>query len=202
MKATETNLRSILEGNKQFLVPLFQRTYSWDKKEWDTLWSDLEELHEEAHQRNHFIGSAVTIPQDSAASGVAKFLLIDGQQRLTTILIILALLRDRAKELPDNSLGDEINDSFLANRYKKGGDHWKLLPTQTDREAYTQIMHGEPITQQTQIGKAAAYFSKRLSGKKAPDLEALQHIVTSKLILVDIDLVACHAGFALSLIHI
>jgi len=188
VKASEANLRSILEGNKQFLVPLFQRTYSWGKKEWDTLWGDLEELNEEAHQRNHFIGSAVTIPQNSAASGVAKFLLIDGQQRLTTILIILALLRDRAKELPDNSLGDEINDSFLANRYKKGSDHWKLLPTQTDREAYTQIMDGEPITQQTQIGKAAAYFSKRLSEKNAPDLEALQTIVPSKLTLVDIKL--------------
>ena len=188
MKASETNLRSILEGNKQFLVPLFQRTYSWDKKEWDTLWNDLEELREETHQRNHFIGSAVTIPQDSAASGVAKSLLIDGQQRITTILIILALLRDRAKELPESNLGDEFNDSFLANRYKKGRDHWKLLPTQTDREPYTQIMQGEPITQQTQIGKAAAYFSKRLAGKKTAELEALQNIVTSKLILVDVKL--------------
>ena len=188
MKASETNLRSILEGNKQFLVPLFQRAYSWDKKGWDTLRGDLEELDEEAHHRNHFIGSAVTIPQDSTASGVAKFLLIDGQQRLTTILIVLALLRDRAKELPENTLGDEINDSFLANRYKKGNDYWKLLPTQTDREAYTQIMRGETVSQQSQIGKAAAYFSKRLLGKKASDLEVLQNAITSKLMLVDIKL--------------
>lgn len=188
MKASETNLRSILEGNKQFLVPLFQRAYSWDKKEWDTLWGDLEELDEEAHHRNHFIGSAVTIPQDSTASGVAKFLLIDGQQRLTTILIVLALLRDRAKELPENTLGDEINDSFLANRYKKGNDYWKLLLTQTDREAYTQIMRGETVSQQSQIGKAAAYFSKRLLGEKASDLEVLQNAITSKLMLVDIKL--------------
>ena len=141
MKASETNLRSILEGNKQFIVPLFQRTYSWDTKEWETLWNDLQDLYEEEHPRNHFIGSTVTIPVDSPASGVAKFLLIDGQQRLTTILIVLALLRDQAKSNPESTLAEEITDSFLANRYKKGSDYWKLLPTQADREPFAAIMY-------------------------------------------------------------
>ncbi len=188
MKASETNLRSILEGNKQFIVPLFQRTYSWDTKEWETLWNDLQDLYEEEHPRNHFIGSTVTIPVDSPASGVAKFLLIDGQQRLTTILIVLALLRDQAKSNPESTLAEEITDSFLANRYKKGSDYWKLLPTQADREPFAAIMYEQTTVQQTQIGKAAAFFSKRLTAKNAPDLEVLQVLITSNLMLVDIKL--------------
>lgn len=186
MKASETNLQSILEGTKQFLVPLFQRTYSWDTKEWDTLWDDLEDLYEEQKPRDHFIGSTVTIPFDSAPSGVTKFLLIDGQQRLTTVLILLALLRNQAKGRPEGTLAEEINDLFLTNRYKKGDDHWKLLPTQADRSVFEQLMQGQAISQQTQIGKAAAYFTKRLTTKFAPDLDVLKGLIVSKLVLVDI----------------
>ena len=188
MKASETNLRSILEGNKQFIVPLFQRTYSWDTKEWEMLWDDLQDLYEEEKPRNHFIGSTVTIPVDSPASGVAKFLLIDGQQRLTTILILLALVRDQATTLPESSLAEEIADSFLTNRHRKGGDFWKLLPTQADRESFSAVMKNQPILQQTQIGKAATFFAKHLSAKDAPKPEVLQNLITSNLMLVDIKL--------------
>jgi len=61
------------------------KQYSWDSKEWNTLWEDLMELHEEESKRNHFIGSIVTMPTQSIPEGVAKYLLIDGQQRFTTL---------------------------------------------------------------------------------------------------------------------
>ncbi len=186
MKASETKLQSILEGTKQFMVPLFQRTYSWDTKEWETLWGDLEDLREEQKPRDHFIGSTVTIPYDSAPSGVTKFLLIDGQQRLTTVLIILALLRNHAKTFSGSRLAEEINDLYLTNRYKSGNDFWKLLPTQADRGAFEQLMHGEDISQETQIGKAVAFFSKRLKDQTPNDLELLKGLIVSKLVMVDI----------------
>src|SRR5437879_6300720 len=55
MKANETKLQSVIEGAKQYVVPLFQRKYSWDTKEWNTLWDDLVELYEETKPRSHFI---------------------------------------------------------------------------------------------------------------------------------------------------
>ena len=97
MKASETNLQPVIEGTKLYVVPLFQRAYSWDTKQWETLWEDLTALTEEEQPRHHFIGSIVTMPTDSVPQGVSKFLLIDGQQRLTTIFILLALLREEAK---------------------------------------------------------------------------------------------------------
>jgi uncharacterized protein with ParB-like and HNH nuclease domain len=97
MKASEAKLQRVIEGTNQYVVPLFQRKYSWDSNEWNTLWEDLMELYEEDSRRNHSIGSIVTMPTQSVPEGVAKYLLIDGQQRFTTIFVLLAGLRDKAK---------------------------------------------------------------------------------------------------------
>lgn len=98
MQASETKFQPIIEGTKQYVVPLFQRSYSWDKKQWNVLWEDIAELYEQSNPRSHFMGSIVTIPTVSLPQGVAKYLLIDGQQRLTTIFILLSLLRDKARQ--------------------------------------------------------------------------------------------------------
>ena len=92
MQAKETKLQDIIEGTKQYVLPLFQRSYSWDKKEWDILWEDLHELAEMENPRTHFIGSIVNMPTTSVPEGVSKYMLIDGQQRITTVFIILPYL--------------------------------------------------------------------------------------------------------------
>ncbi len=107
MQAKETKLQDIIEGTKQYVIPLFQRTYSWTNKEWDILWKDLVELCESENPRTHFIGSIVNMPTVSVPEGVAKFLLIDGQQRLTTIFIILTLLRNKAREAQNQEFAEE-----------------------------------------------------------------------------------------------
>jgi len=97
MKASETKLRRVIEGTNQYVVPLFQRKYSWESKEWNTLWEDLMELYEEDKPRSHFIGSIVTMPTQAVPEGAAKFLLIDGQQRFTTIFILLLPMQARSR---------------------------------------------------------------------------------------------------------
>ncbi len=186
MKASETNLQPIIEGAKQYVIPLFQRAYSWDTKEWDMLWDDLVELCEEGESRGHFIGSIVTMPTDAVPQGVSKFLLIDGQQRLTTIFILLTLLRDEAKTVDGSTLAQEIEETLLTNRFKQGNDVWKLLPTQADRAAFLQLLQTGNTSQQTRISKAAAFFRKRLRSPQAPNLETLKEIIVSKLVLVSI----------------
>src|SRR6185295_15773480 len=107
MQAKETKLQDIIEGTKQYVIPLFQRTYSWTTKEWEIIWKDLIELCEGETPRTHFIGSIVNMPTVSVPEGVANFLLIDGQQRLTTIFILLTLLRDKAKENDNQDFAEE-----------------------------------------------------------------------------------------------
>ena len=139
MKASETKLAKIIEGTSQYIVPHYQRPYTWSPKEWKTLWADLVDLAEldaespigtaSSGSRQHFMGSLVTAAGHSIPEGVSKWVLIDGQQRLTTLLLLLAAVRDHARMNSRKRLGDEIHDLFLTNRYKDGSDLYKLLPT-------------------------------------------------------------------------
>lgn len=185
MQAKETKLQDIIEGTKQYVIPLFQRTYSWTAKEWEVLWKDLVELCEMDNPRTHFIGSVVNMPTVSVPEGVAKYLLIDGQQRLTTIFILLALLRNKAREKQNARFADEVNNTLLVNQYKDGNDYYKLMPTQVDRPTFENLINGKPNDEENQITRAYVFFEKKL---KQVELEAekLKKIITSYFSVVSI----------------
>lgn len=185
MNASETKLQPIIEGTKQYVVPLFQRTYSWDRTEWEVLWNDLVELCQVVNPRTHFLGSMVTMQTNSVPEGVTKYLLIDGQQRLTTIFILLALLRDQAKQSGQEELWREIEDTLLVNRYKKDDDYYKFQPTQTDRATFRQLIRGEELTAQNQITKACQFFKRKLQ-QSVFDGQALKKAISSNLSVVSI----------------
>jgi hypothetical protein len=135
------------------------------------------------------MGSIVTVPTRSVPEGVSKFLLIDGQQRLTTLQILLAAIRDTTRELPGSKVSDKLDASYLVNRYEDGLDHFKLLPTQTngDRDAFLTVLKAGPLEDSTSlIAKAYRWFSKRLKSRGAPDPSRLADVVTRRLSLVSI----------------
>ena len=186
MQAGETKLQPMLEGTKQYLVPLFQRAYSWDVKEWKILWDDLAELCEVDDPRPHFMGSIVTMPTVSVPEGVNKYLLIDGQQRLTTIFILLALLRDLANGDNQPQLAEEINNTLLVNPYKTGHDRFKLQPTQVDRDAFRSIIGSKAQPEKvTQVYAAYKYFERQMKRKRL-DIERLKIIISKTLSAVSI----------------
>lgn len=196
MKASETKFQPIIEGTLQYVVPLYQRKYSWGENEWRQLWSDLTDLTElidaddKKDVRDHFIGSIVTMPIMSVPEGVAKYLLIDGQQRLTTIFIILILTRDliRKDNDPDNDeLAREIEETKLINRFKKGNDYFKLLPTQKDRAAFTDLINGNPTDANSNILKCYHFFETRIRQSRS-DLSKLSTVITNRLSVVSITL--------------
>jgi uncharacterized protein with ParB-like and HNH nuclease domain len=185
MHAGETKIQAIIDSARQYVIPLFQRPYSWESPQWTTLWQDLAELCEEEHPRNHFIGSIVTMPSKSVPEGVTKYILIDGQQRLTTLLILLAVVRDKARKQPGN-LADKIDDLLLKNRHQEGTEIYKLLPTQVDRPAFCAIMDGEAAPKATPLTTAYEFYARRL--RLSPDigLEKLYNIIRNHLVLVSI----------------
>jgi len=191
MQANETKLRQLIEGTKQYLVPLFQRTYSWDKKEWSILWDDIRELSQLSTPKPHFFGSIVTAPVTSVPQGVSKYLLIDGQQRLTTIFVLLTLVRDKVRAI-QNSFAEEINETLLVNKFQSDLDFYKLLPTQVDRTAYKNLIHQENknFKAENPITKAYEYFEKRLKQEKIDSelekLKKLKIILTESFSIVSI----------------
>ena len=185
MQAKETKLQDIIEGTKQYVIPLFQRTYSWTSKEWDVLWKDLIELCESENPRTHFIGSIVSMPTVSVPEGVAKFLLIDGQQRLTTIFILLALLRNKARETQRQDFAEEINNTLLVNPYKKDNDFYKLMPTQIDRLTYNNFINGKANDKENQLTRAYSFFEKKLR-QVTFEHDKLKKVITSYFSVVSI----------------
>lgn len=185
MQASETKLQKIIEGTQQYVVPLFQRTYSWEKKQWQALWNDIIELYEADNPRTHFMGSIVTIPTTSLPEGISKYLLIDGQQRLTTIFILLSALRDAAKH-SEERLAAEINDKFLVNSYEEGLDYYKLQPTQIDRTAFHQIINSENQVKESGILECYRFFQKIIQREAKLELQRIKKLICSNFSLVSV----------------
>ena len=141
MEATPAPIINYFNGFKQSVVPLFQRPYTWRQREWRTLWDDIVAFYGRETVdpgSTHFMGAIVTMPARSVPVGVIKFLLIDGQQRLTTIAILLCAIRDELKA--NDQLKRRIQNFYLTNDGFDGLDFWKLLPTQSDRPAFWSLV--------------------------------------------------------------
>jgi uncharacterized protein with ParB-like and HNH nuclease domain len=187
MQASETKLQQIIEGTKQYVVPLFQRPYSWKKSEWQMLWDDLLDLCELETPRTHFMGSIVTMPTNSIPEGVSKYLLIDGQQRLTTIFILLCALRNHARQIEDKRLSAKI-DAILTNLHEDGMDYFKLQPTQVDRDIFHQLIQdneSNEVIENNSILECYTFFFKKIRQLNS-DLQQLQKIICTNLSVVSV----------------
>jgi len=193
--ARETSLQELLEGSKQYQVPLYQRTYSWETEQLKQLWEDITQLAEgrtEDPGLTHFIGSVVLAPSPAnGPTGIQEYLVIDGQQRLTTLSILLCAVRDyrAATENPEHR--DRIDQLYLINKWKPGTQRLKLVPTQADRAAFLACLDSTPQAGGTDcIGAAYRFFSAQLATADDPedpyDIERIEDAVISGLALVSV----------------
>lgn len=159
MEAAPTKVIQYFNGEKQNLIPLFQRPYTWKKPNWQSLWEDLMVQYDLGDSGTHFLGAIVSVPALSIPVGVSKYLIIDGQQRLTTISIILCALRDCLEE---NSAA-RIQEVYLTNRFREPEDTLKFVPTQADRDVYRSIALDKIIpTTNSLIVEAYHFFKNQL----------------------------------------
>jgi uncharacterized protein with ParB-like and HNH nuclease domain len=187
MKASESNLRETIQGDKQFIIPLFQRQYSWDKQQWEVLWNDIEELCSMENPHPHFMGSMVSIPESDITGGVDKYILIDGQQRLTTIFILICVLRNKAKEKnKDSQLSQELHNKFLINQYQEGTEVYKLQPAQTDREAFYGLIENKyNPDSNAKIGQCYTFFEKKIR-RTDLQIDRIKKVISNHLCVVNI----------------
>ena len=194
MKASETTLRTLLEGTKQFQIPLFQRRYSWEKKNWNTLWDDLMSIYNGEVEDGYFMGTIVTQSTPGTADGISPFIVIDGQQRLTTLTLLLVVLRNQFKTQCNDEAAAEIDEQYLINKFKKDEDYYKILPTQTDKEIYKSVVgssdfkiESKNLDSSCNIYQAFVFLNGKVqSDKNNIDSEKLKQIILNKLLLVNI----------------
>lgn len=191
MKATESNLLKFLEKSPQFAIPIYQRTYSWTEHECEQLWKDIIRTGKEASISAHFMGSIVYIEGGLYhVSRQSPLLVIDGQQRLTSIMLILEVL---ARCLNDREpvigfTAEYIRDNYTLDPRKKGESTYKLLLTQTDKQSLLSILQQKPLPtdHSIRIAENFEYFQKQVSLLNG-DFKNLCNGL-SKLVIVDISL--------------
>jgi alkylated DNA nucleotide flippase Atl1 len=193
--ARETTLRELLEGAKQYQVPLYQRTYSWTRAQHERLWEDIIKLAEDRvdqPEATHFIGSLVLAASPTnGPTGVSEFLVVDGQQRLTTLSILLCAIRDERAAAEGKEHRERINEQYLANKWKPEHHRLKLVPTQADRAAYRACLDATPQAGGSDpIGAAYRFFRSQLVAvedlEDIADLQGIEDAVISGLALVSV----------------
>ena len=168
LQAGETTLNKLLNTSRQFIVPIFQRNYSWQKSQYEQLWFDILRASKFKEKQNHFIGSIVYIDMGTPAGRPQQLLLIDGQQRLTTISILLCAIKDYVQKFNlETKLINlaKIKNQFLYNSDEIDEDKYKLLLNVQDKETYIKLIDNTIFTVNkpaTNIIKCYEFFYERI----------------------------------------
>lgn len=193
VRASEGYVRGLLEGNRQYRIPLYQRPYQWTTTQWQTLWNDLAESVLPDDEPNpdpdftHFIGAMVLVPVESSALSVSRFLVVDGQQRLTTLTLLLAAVRDYHHARGHEERAQMVHNQYLINQYQKDDSRQKFIPTQTDRESYTGVALQIPAAAaEDRIGEAYRFFRAKLEPLEEQQVEELELFILNRLSIVEI----------------
>lgn len=191
MKATEARLLAFLKKSPQFVIPIYQRAYSWTEKECRQLWDDILRAGRDDAISVHFIGSIVYIEAGlSQVSHQAPLLVIDGQQRVTTVTLLLAALAEAIGDAEpiDGFSARKLRNYYLLNPEETGDRHYKLLLSQTDKASLTSIVGQlEPPTEKSlRIDQNFDLFRNLIAGK-SNDLASICKGL-AKLVVVDIAL--------------
>lgn len=191
MKATEARLLDFLKRSQQFVIPIYQRTYSWTLEQCRQLWEDVMRAGQRDDIPAHFIGSVVYIEQGLyQVSGISPLLVIDGQQRLTTAMLLLEAL---SRHLGENEVIDgfsamKLRNYYLLNPYESGERNYKLLLTQTDKESLLALIRQKPLPENCslRVRENFEYFYDQISKLHGDFMALCQGL--SKLLIVDVAL--------------
>lgn len=193
MKAVEANFIGFLQQPKQFIIPIYQRTYSWELGQCQQLWRDVLRVSRSPSGTGHFIGSIVYIAAGKyAVTLVPQLLVIDGQQRLTTLSLLLAAFA-RALDERKTAISiskEQIESYCLFNTFEKGDLHYKLLLTRSDKETLMRLLKGkEPPVENAspRLVENYRFFADQMANLADADLERVYEGV-QRLMLVDISL--------------
>ncbi len=190
MKASEAKLLEFLKKSPQFIIPIYQRAYSWGNKECLQLWDDIIRTGKKDSVNAHFVGSIVYVEKGLySISSQTPLLVIDGQQRLTTISLILEALARKTKdnEPIEGFSANKLRRYYLLDDLAEGDSKYKLLLSETDKDSLISILNNNdlPNNYSIRIKENFELFSNLIEKEK--DLTIICKGLL-KLVIVDISL--------------
>lgn len=183
MQAQEKTLIEFLRDKQQFTIPIYQRTYSWTSKQCLKLWEDIQEIANNSDVEYHFMGSIVRIKRKLDTSEISQQIIIDGQQRITTLLLLISALI-QATESKERS--EELQELYLINRHGKDELKYKMLLTQQDKSSLIDIIENRPnaVLNSKRIKENFEFFKEEIAKSNPEKIYA----GIRKLMIVDISL--------------
>ena len=195
MKAVDANLLELLKKCTQFVVPIYQRAYSWGEPECSQLWDDIVRAGARSDLAKHFTGSIVYIEKDQGTNTASEpDLIIDGQQRVTTVTLLLAALADYLDSLPEEEREpvagfspEKIRGLYLTNVYESDDAFYKLILSKGDRDALKAIIGKAPVPNvESRIPGNYRFLKSKIANSEA-GLETICYGL-NKLVVVDVKL--------------
>lgn len=162
IEAKEFKMRALLSNTQEgYKVPIYQRPYAWDKEQWNELYEDLISLDPEDV---HFLGSFVVVPESAHKKDINYFELVDGQQRLTTLLIWLTAIRDLSRDEGKPGLADHIDKNFLFSEQLQGDKPLRIPKVKLgklDNDAFLKVLLNKRIDYDHSIFACYNFFKER-----------------------------------------
>jgi uncharacterized protein with ParB-like and HNH nuclease domain/predicted transport protein len=191
MKAIDCPFMKIINGTTQFVIPVFQRDYKWTEAQCEQLWNDVIAIAKAPGDRGHFLGSVVYVPTGDSSAGFTRWLMIDGQQRVTTLTLLLTALRDYIQDTGWRG-GDEaptakrVDAYFLKNVQEEGNRQHKLVLRRHDQATLEALLDRKELPREVSgnIRENYEFFRERLNDA---DPEEIYRGI-SRLIVVDVTL--------------
>lgn len=188
MKAEEIQAGKLFDSGQQLLIPLWQRHYSWDSPEWQELWTDIKRVRDQ-ELAGHFLGSVVlkTLTWTGAPSEAKRYWVVDGQQRVTTLTVLVCAIRDRIAQLAEaeddrERLVSDYTSQLLLNANLQEGHKDRLVLQERDRAGLGPIVQGVwDGSTGLLVERAYAYFKTQVSAMDRDDLLALLALVRTRL---------------------
>ena len=177
MRTSETLLLDFIRQSPQFHIPVNQRRFAWTQRECRQLWEDILDAGDRADVREHFLGPVMYLAAiDPLNAHWSPYLVYDGQQRLTTVSLILKALARHLRDdaAPDGFESAQIRNDYLLNAYRKGDLQYRLLLKPGDSETLLALIHDRPrpASPSSRILEAFSFFEKRVK-QLGPDVSAL-----------------------------
>lgn len=202
LKTGSPSLGELLNREAQYIIPLFQRGYRWERRDWRILWNDLVSIQTAPENNSHFMGILV-MEAEPKPGGITRFYLVDGQQRLTTASILLAAIRNIAEKSGHDKIAKRINDAYLLHADEDDdNDRYRLFPKDRDRSNYLALVSDDGVIHRPgNMSKALKFFTERVrevteGGKDVEKLKGIRNAVIHRLQFVTVLLPSTEASYA------
>lgn len=192
MKATHQQFTKVINGSSQFVIPVFQRDYSWSDAQCAQLWDDVVRVGK-GDGRPHFMGSLVYIAAGDSSAAFTRWLLIDGQQRLTTLTLLVLALRNHLQATGWMHAGDDdptvkkLTNYYLRNNNEEGDRQYKLVLRRHDQDVLRALLDDQapPKDSGSRVVDAYEFFQERLADGVDP---RVVYAGIGRLLVVDVTL--------------